>query len=256
MSRGNNPDTDGRLQRFVSLPFNPTQLITGNGYFVRADMGITGPGVTAWADQSSFGHNLGFLNANPSFSSTGFNSNKPGVTFTEGSNTDESVILSFNSTTVSSFILIQFTSSSGSIRIQSVEANGQNDATGANSFVVNCNGSSPGSSAFSCRSNGNVEQGNGGSTGGALAANGLYLLGMVFDGANVNKWFNGSLVGSGSAFTNTLGNGASCLLSIGNSNFPCCSFVCAFAGITQKVMSSGDWSNLKSWSNTNWGTSF
>lgn len=252
------------VQVLTPLPFDPLTLITGSGGFWRADMGITlsGSNVTNWADQSSFGNNLsvgaGGQTA-PTFNSTGFNSTKNGVVFPDGGGGGmQATSFNFNSTTCTAFILFQWGSapSVGFGRFLSLTGAGNSsDTNNTQSFATDQN--SPVGN-WDCGSNG-VEQGNGGAVGPALTGGNLYLIGQTFDGANANRWSAGSVLGSATANTNTIGGGNItrwCIGFVDTQGSAGAGFTCAFFGLTTKAMNSTDWTNLKNWSNSNWGTSF
>lgn len=231
----------------ASSGFNPTSLITGAGGFWRADMGVTqtSGAVTAWADQSSFATNLS--GSGLAYSATGFQSSKPGVTLPDGQFENLQTTLSFSSATASVFALIN-TNNPTFNRLTGVIANGGSDGTSP-SFFLYAN-----SSIFGLFCGGN--QGQGGSAV-SVSANTSYLIGGVFDGSDGNEWLNGAVQGSGSPFSTTLGGGAGATLYLGSSlTVQSGGATVAFFGLSQKAMNSTDWTNLKNWSNSNWGTSF
>lgn len=245
----------------ATVPFNPTSLITGAGGFWRADKGVTqSSGVTGWADQSTQGNNLSVLGGsqtNPAFSATGFNSSHPAIIMGDGGTAGLSVTFVLNSTTLSIFVLLQLASGNtqNNGRFCSLlGANTGHDYDQTNSVEFD-QGSPPGE--FNVTQN-LGQQGNGGSAGPSLTGNGLYLLGATFDGTNANRWSAGAVVGSATSNTNTFGAsspasgwyvGSATGGSAGGAAL-------AFIGITERAMNTTDWGNLKSWSNSNWGTSF
>src|SRR5271167_3017502 len=95
--------------------FDPASLITGIGGFWRADRGVVGGStVTQWNDQSVLGTNLtpgavpSITGTAPAFSSTGFNSLFPGITFGGAgtANTLGVAVGAYSTSTLSVFMLI------------------------------------------------------------------------------------------------------------------------------------------------------
>lgn len=243
-----------------SAPFDPTSLITGAGGFWRADEVVTQSGgtVSAWGDTGPFRsaplQTLAVANAAPTWNATAFNGN-PGVLFADNSHQAmETGAASIASSTYSFFLLLIETGvAAGSTRMGAIY-NGVASSDYITPNIVPYNsgsGSSPGFGVFS-----NVEMGNGGS-GAAITQGVPVLVGFVADGASANKWVNGSVVGASTAFSSILGT-ASSSFAIGapDPSFNCTGMTVAFFGFTQKVMTAGDWTNLKMWTNANWGTSF
>lgn len=235
--------------------FNPTSLITGAGGFWRADMGVnkSGANVTSWTDQSSFNQTLTATN-NPQWSSTGWLSSFPGITLTGGNSEYlKNAAFVLSSSTCSIFIL-QTWASANSYDGSMCYATGSNtDFNSANGFALSTNNNiiQPDAAQNSIT---NV-------MGNAVSANTAVLWGAVLDGANWTLWQNGSSISS-NADTSTIGGSGTNLFVVGgrvSSGSPAANYMTgtiAFCGVTQKVMLSADWTNLKNWSNSNWGTSF
>jgi hypothetical protein len=234
---------------------NPASLITGAGGFYTTTVGVTGnPNVTAWADQSSFGQNLTGHNS-PQYSATGFNSAYPGITFAGGSSQyflDGT--FAFSNSTCSVFMLFYWTVASASSfeGVVTYTANGSSDASSAPNFYFGSNGT-----AIQQYSDNNGDI----ALGPVLTQNVPVLTGFVIDGANNTVWTNG-VAGTPTADTNLIGGNGNTNFSIGGrlngsstaTNYA--SMTLAFVGITQKVLLQADWTNLKNYCNSAWGTSF
>lgn len=244
---------------FINSAFNPTSLITGNGGFWRADMGVhlSGSNVTQWDDQSSFANNLTIQSSHtdPTFSSTGWLSSKPGITFAGGGTNGQglnSPALTYNSSTTTGFVLFLYTTNFSFDRVISFCGNGASaDYNNAPSFAID----------LASTTNVQIDNNNTSTSFGTEATSTAYLLGLVFDGAHITLWKNGTSGSTqtqsgnvGGASTNQFGVG--CTGNPGSVSGNSLTGTIAFAGLTQKQMNSTDWGNLKTWSNSNWGTSF
>jgi hypothetical protein len=243
----------GGLAPFNPAPFNPTSLITGSGGFWRADMGVTlsGSNVTAWADQSSFANNLTVNDStSPIYSSTGFNASFPGIDISQ--NTAAGLYLTgvnYSTTTFSIFMVGQYTSNASG-REFSVGVGGTDILTPA------CTFNDPGAYTLSFYSSG-VQAG---PETIATANNVPAMIGVTGNGSIALPYNNFvSDPANEGTFSSTIGS-ASCVFVVGFdvhvSSTTAQKFIFAYVGITQKVMNSTDWANLKAWTNSNWGTLF
>ncbi len=254
-------------QTFAPVPFNPTQLITGFGGFWRADVGLTlsGSNVTAWADQSSQGTSLtlqtfGGAQISPVFSATGFNAAFSAVTIRQDLASLGglgNIAININSTQLSFFMLgvthPGFDNNNG--RFGGVVGNGQTvDFNNTSSFEFDEGASPTGSPGYNIQANSAI-QGNGGVQGPQLIDGTTYLLGGVFDGVNANKWINRAVVGTGTAYSNTIGGGTSTVTFGYTGTGLNASINCGFWGITNSVLTATDFGNLCNFANSNWGTS-
>jgi hypothetical protein len=242
--------------------FNPTSLITGAGGFWRADtgVGVSGSNVTGWTDQSSFAQNLSPSSTAPTWSATGFLSAHPAVTFNGASST---YLLknsfAFSHSTCSNFIMFYWPSTPSNYDgvCSLINSADPNDYNGSSSYAHTAQG---GSTIVDIAHN-SIQI----VTSSAIGTNTAVLAGFVLDGVNFTQWINGSTAspaGAAQASTDLIG-GTTNYFVIGarivGGTAPSAVFgspVVAFCGITQKVMNSTDWTNLKNWSNSNWGTSF
>lgn len=236
--------------------FDPLTLITGAGGFWRADKGVTGnPNVTAWADQSTFAQNLTGTNS-PQFSATGWLSSFPGIAFANASTrscSNSSFV--FSTSTCSAFALLSVSSvNSNDGYLALVSSSTSYDYLSTNCFSLNTNASTCGLAISQHNLAAPVSQN--------FSLNTPALVGVTFDGTNATGWLNGSSAGFNN---NPVGQteliGSSSSIFVLGARYPgsIANFftgTIAFAGITQKVMNTTDWTNLKNWSNSNWGTSF
>lgn len=215
-------------------------------------MGVStsGSNVTQWNDQSSFANNLTNTGtaSNVTFSSSSFNSSHQGISIVDNSNGNMQIGGNvFPAATPGLCTLFMLTQPNTS-------------TTGCRwGWLANVAGNDAVTPSFVCYENGaNKLQTFSGSNLSSLLTmtNGTpTLVGVVFDGVNATEWQNGTAQAS-SGYTSALGSGSIGFGIGGNSNANGAGSVYAFWGITQKVMNTTDWGNLKTWSNTNWGTSF
>jgi hypothetical protein len=242
------------------VQFNPLTLITGNGGFWRADSGVSvsSGSVTSWTDQSTFGNNLTSVTSAPGvppqWSSTTWLGTKPGVSFIGTNNSAVWGLFPFPATTGSVFSLYYVASGNAFFNTML----GIDVATLNNTVMIRLDTSNTkiqsNHGAINCESTTTYSSGT------------AYLTGSVLDGANLTQWFNGS-TGASTADTGTIGGttgsgfpeliiGCQPITYNVSGNFHNFTGNVAFVGLTQKVMTSTDWTNLKNWCNSNWGTAF
>ena len=133
----------------AATTFTPGSLPNLKAWW-RADLGVTSSGglVSAWADQSGNSNNLSVFNASykPSISSTGFNSNYYGISFTGTANSNVGTGLSgtvtFPSTATFSLAVALTWSPANNFERMSTwtdTANGNNDYNTAGNFAFSLN---------------------------------------------------------------------------------------------------------------------
>jgi hypothetical protein len=237
--------------------WSPLSLSNLVAYY-NASMGVTqsSGNVSQWNDQSGNGYNLtvpggGPPWTSPVYSSTGFNSSYPGITYTDGSNQslDSAASVTMESGNFSIWMLANTpVFQSSNYRYFGLLANGGGVDYENNGICLIDSIAAPGYGAFQVDYLGN-------SVG---SANVPQLVGFVGSSAGVQPYLAATAEGSpASAITvgsspNTIGIGNT--QPIGGS--PCTNFTIAFFILTAAAMSAGDISNLKTWTNNNWGTSF
>jgi hypothetical protein len=223
------------------------QSLSNKFAYYDATVGVTlsGSNVTAWADQFN-SNNFNTLSSSvlPTFSATACNSSHPAVVSGASNNSGISAnpASSLNSTTLSVWMLLQVSSFTGSGNPLQMTIGGNPDVTPNINFITD---NTPEIYALS----GGV-LGNGGAAVPLTAAT-PHLFGVILDGAHANLYLDARTpIGSPVTFTSTIGNGATFLQMFGD-NTAMCNLI-----ITTGVMNSTDISNLFTWENTNWGTSF
>lgn len=231
--------------------FNPTSLVGTQGAFWRADVGVSqsSGNVTAWADQGSHGNNLNVIpSTSPQWSSSSFNSSFAGISFnTGGSTPGDSINIAsniVNTTTMSVFILMKYLSA-GSDRIVSdtVTSVGNDNSTPSWLFYIP-------TTQFQFYSSGGM------SSPDILTNNTLYVIGAILNGSTVQDYVNFS-TGASRSFSSTVGAATAGTFAVGASGSGnSCGMVVAYVLVTNNVLSGTDLTNLKSWTNSNWGTSF
>ena len=242
--------------------FNPASLVGTLGGFWRADIGVTSSGgtVSAWADQSPNSNNLSVLTTPiaqvaPTWSSTAFNSAKPGVNFSGnascGVGQTTSVFNSNSLTTVSIFALwFDLGSSPNNARmIWDYDPGGANDFSQP-AFVMQQGTGSVDFSTFCSGITGNGGSGVSFTTGTPVSS------AIIFDGTNGNAYKNFTVQGAARSFTSTLGGTAHNFGFGASPSGSTADFVLAWVLATNNVLAAGDILNLKTWCNANWGTSF
>jgi hypothetical protein len=239
----------------VGVTFDPSSLITGAGGFYRADVGVThsGASISNWADQSLFSNDLNTTDSTPAYSATGFNSSFPGITFSDntGQNLYRTAVTWASASTASIFFLMNYTQTNGVAfgRFGALINGGGADFNNPGSFETDDTNvgtvlESGSNNAQQCAS--------------GTVSTGIQLVGAVYDGTHATFFVNGTGGTAGSQTGGPFGGAGGNLISVGRSNGTsgaCAGMILAFFGITQRVLTAGDWANLKAWSNANWGTS-
>jgi hypothetical protein len=237
--------------------WTPLQLSNLVAYY-NAGLGVTqsSGNVSQWNDQSGNGYNLTIQSGetnqtSPSYSATGFNASYSGITCSPGGDTGlgtSQTAVTFNQTVLSIFLLLNTQLSGNTRRNFSLNTTASSDFN-AGACGLMTNGALTNTVCYQAND----------STG-LGSANTNEMIGFTFDGTNNRQYLNGSLVntfsysagfgGSGGAGINL---GSSAWFSAG---FASEGFTIAYAILTAAAMSATDISNLKTWTNANWGTSF
>jgi hypothetical protein len=241
--------------------FNPTSLISGGGGFYRADIGVSqsAGAVSAWADQSGFGNTLTQSTGakQPTWSATGFNG-FPSVRFVAANSTFlTNTAFNFSTSSTVSWFGALVESTAVNERMISFIASGDGNDFANHSMVWATGGTAPVMtySAF------NVNVGNGGSAFSGFSLNTAVLFGFTLDGSgNGNMWINGSIQGAATSNPGgSLGVNPNKLdmgIYAGDDATQPMDGHVIFFGMTQRVMNQTDFTNLKGWSNANFGTNF
>lgn len=230
---------------------NPPSLFGANlvGWY-RADLGVglSGSNVTSWGDQSGNRHDLSiFGSPNPTFSSTGFNTVFPGISFVAG-NSSRLTSAAFNLSTanIGAFMVARITGSGSDARVlayadTAVDFNQvQNilflDSSGANTLRQYQDSISIIATAFD---------------------NTNYRLGSTFDSASNQEIFvnNISAAAGLSGIPNTLGSSTS-VLSLGanlTGGSTCPGMTVAEVVLLNIVPSSSQRTNLDNYFKSLWG---
>lgn len=243
---------EGLWKKGGGAAFNPVSLVGTQGGFwtAAAGLGLSGADVTSWTDQSAHALVLNTsTTAAPVFSATGFNTSFPGVAFASASSRNLYGSVSvINSTTMSIFVLQIYTNGGPTNgRFVSIcdTSLGADSTTPQICFfgdrVGNAGQAGPYSNAYL-----NLVTYTSGSP---------FSFGYIFDAVNATP-YGGFTVGTSQAFSASLGPASNQIVDFGGSLGAYGNCVLAYVLITNNVLSAGDRTNLKTWTNANWGTSF
>jgi hypothetical protein len=236
------------------MAWDPTQLTNVVAVW-RADKGVTGnPNVTAWLDQTTNAYSLTGV-SNPQYSATSFNSN-PGITFTVSAHNYFTVSpFTFNTSALSIWTLFTVTTNNtNGGRPFSMQSGTGDDYTAPSwSGQVSMTAGNPAGSGYD-----NI--GTAGVTPSGL--NTPQLMGGICDGTHGWLYLNNATAqnqsntsqtdGSATPATNQVGVG--CQYN-GNANVQFDGTI-AMIVLTSSAMSTTDISNLISFVNSTWGTTF
>jgi hypothetical protein len=237
--------------------FNPASLVTGSGGFWRADMGVTqsGGAVTQWNDQSANGNNLTLSDwsqtlTSPTFSSTGFNTSYPGISCPSSGGfigvCKNHISFTGSGQTMSIFLLVNLPSGTLTDGDAIVSLDNTTFGTDGSNNAFNMQSRTSGA-PFELQ----------GPTSLQVGAAGIHLIGYTLNATVCASYADG--VAGGTAVPSfTIGNGTDNFqFSVGGNSArfnPV--FTAAFVLFTDTIISPTNVTNLKNWSNTNWGTSF
>jgi hypothetical protein len=243
--------------------WTPLSLASVIGFYTAA-AGVTesGGNVSSWADQGPLNQAMAQATGGnkPTYSASGFNTSFPGISFASASPQflSNTTYQFTPTTTFSIFCLMQYAATTADFAgIVSYVANGDaTDFSALHSFIYE---------SYSTAHADIFQFGNTGAAYGvptAWSPRGTpVLFGGVFDGANCTTYgYGGSgSVGSPNVNTSTIGASGNGVMAFGtrpwNGNTPSFNGALAFVLMTGAAMSAGDVSDLKTWTNSNWGTS-
>lgn len=218
---------------------------------VTASVHLSSSNVTQWDDQSGIGNN--FVQATsarqPTYSATGFNSSKPGVTVVAAnSQFVRNTSVGFNSATAYYFVVLTHTVSGGNqgAIVCFVGSGAANDFGDAKSFIQATNGST----GFRLTANDFDDLSI------TLANSTPGVVGGIFNGASSHVYLDFS-AGSNATHTGTLGN-TTADIAFGsrpwNGNTPSWDGTYGEIVIGEGVPSAGDLTSFHSYCQTKWGT--
>ena len=207
-----------------------------------ASVGVTqvAGNVASWADQSGNGFDANVVSGSaPTYTTTSCNASHPGVNFSDGNGEllYTGTPTTLNSATLSLWSLFEGTGAGSTGQIFYTSGGTAYSLTlQATDFIY----------PFS----GGTVLGNSGSAF-TFTPDTPQWLGNILDGSNAHAYLNSGVEqGSPVSFSSAIGSGITNLQLTGSNSTTC------YLIVTTGVMSAGDISSLKTWTNTNWGTSF
>jgi hypothetical protein len=246
----------------IGPAWSPLSLSNLVAYY-NASLGVTqsSGNVSQWNDQSGNGNNLTLpadITTDPTYSASGFNTSYPGVTMAGGVNTSalENSSVTFGGTeTFSFFLLCTIPNGSISVGIASLVANGaSHDYDNTASIRLFGPGLTSNEAGWYWDNTDHRVYS-------FTWANTPGLWGIVSNAGSVQAYVNGAATGTAQSITSNIGSNPNLLVlgtdsTVAGDNNASVAATIAYAILTAAAMSATDISNLKAWTNANWGTSF